>query len=150
MPIVAAENRYQAPAANDSDMTPAEVAVVRFSRFGRTLDDLRAASTSATVHASAYVNHGRWLVDCPFGCGSAQYASRDDRRFWCTECDNSGTGEWVAVDWPDDVASIDDALSVRSDRRTANWEPAETIDELKAQNVAAAIATDIADDGGME
>jgi len=84
------------------------------------------------------VNHGRWIVRCPF-CTSAQFASREDKRFFCVECLNEQAGRrWVRVVWPKvaDMATIEGALESRADQRTRNWEPGESPADLKRENAA--------------
>jgi hypothetical protein len=73
--------------------------------------------------AEAYVNHGRWMVDCPWGCRSAQHASKSDHRFFCVECDSGATKAWCHVTWPSDleVAAIEAALGLRPDVTKRNW-----------------------------
>lgn len=73
--------------------------------------------------ADAYLNHGRWLVDCE--CGSAQLTDPDDRRVFCPYCGNGGTGLWRPVTWPDDWEDIEAAVAdVPTPRR--NWTPPHT------------------------
>lgn len=84
-----------------------------------------------------HVNHGRWIVECP--CGSAQLASRTDRRFFCVECGNvTFEGKWVRVEWPSDseVAEIEQALQERPFATYQNWSPGETVQELKVETAA--------------
>jgi len=82
----------------------------------------------------AVVNHGRWIVRCPFGCGGAQLACRTDHRFLCVNCLNEGAGgQWVAVEWPDDVAGVEDALRPRM-TANANTDPGETVADLITEN----------------
>lgn len=76
-----------------------------------------------------FVNHGRWMVLCP--CGSAQLASRSDRRFFCVDCGNS---TWVKVSWPEDEREIERVLGYRPDPRTRNWDPSQTVEDLRREN----------------
>ena len=95
-------------------------------------------ATAAGASAHAVVNHGRWIVRCPF-CTSAQFASREDKRFFCVECLNEQAGRrWVRVVWPKvaDMATIEGALESRADQRTRNWEPGESPADLKRENAA--------------
>lgn len=81
------------------------------------------------------VNHGRWVVICD-ECGSAQVASRTDRRFWCVDCRPTG---WRKVEWPpdDQVTQAEAALAARPDPRAQNWLPwAETVEALRDENAA--------------
>ncbi len=80
-----------------------------------------------------YVNHGRWVVDCP-DCNGAQLACRTDRRFMCDECGNITIGGlWRPVDWPADIAAIEAVLQVRP-LANQNWAPGETVQDLAADN----------------
>ena len=45
----------------------------------------------------AYLNWGRWVVDCP-DCKNAQLACRTDHRFLCDQCGNIAAGSlWRPV-----------------------------------------------------
>jgi len=86
----------------------------------------------------AYVNHGRWVVDCP-GCGSGLQLPRGPRRVppefvqvgdVCVVC-----GTPLRVVWPEDPRLIDAALAVRPLPVNRNWVPAEDVADLLAENV---------------
>lgn len=86
----------------------------------------------ATV-ALARVNHGRWIVDCPF-CPSAALVTPDDPRFFCVECGNAAAhGRWAKVIFPDDVDAIEQTLEPRP-AALQNWEPGEDVDALRVEN----------------
>ena len=142
--FVTAEDRYSATDDNP-DHSPAEAVVYRFWRHHHgavpapLAGQLRGPWPQGLhdqLTAHAYVNHGRWCVDCPYGCGSAQYASHSDRRFFCVDCANRGDPRWVPVAWPSELelTTIEAVLSVRPDPTTQNWRPGEAIDELTAEN----------------
>lgn len=61
--------------------------------------------------AYARVDDGRWIADCPAGCGAACDLIPGEGRYWCTECANGGTGLTAPLVWPD-----------RIDQLTANLE----------------------------
>ena len=85
--------------------------------------------------AVAYVNHGRWVADCPFGCGGAELAREE--WFICRECLNYGhAGARLPLVWPDDedIRAIEAALVVRP-VLNRNWCPNESIGVLLAENV---------------
>lgn len=83
---------------------------------------------------SAYVNHGRWIAECP-DCKGAQLACRNDRRFLCNECGNVAVGNlWRTVIWPDNVAGIESMLESRP-RVNQNWEPGETGAQVGMDNL---------------
>lgn len=86
--------------------------------------------------AVAYVNHGRWVADCPFGCGGAELAREE--WFICRECLNYGcAGARLALVWPaeEDIGAIEAALVVRP-LIHRNWDPIESLGFLLAENVA--------------
>ena len=83
-------------------------------------------------HAFAYVNHGRWVVECPEGCGNAKLLSREVRFYICTsgECKSEG---WYVVVLPHDREAVERELLRRPadkpDRaRTRNWNVGEEVD----------------------
>lgn len=85
--------------------------------------------------AFAYVNHGRWVADCPFGCGGAELAMDD--RFICRECHNAQARHRpIPLVWPspEDASAIAAALSVRP-LANQNWNLNESIGALLVENV---------------
>lgn len=85
--------------------------------------------------AFAYVNHGRWVADCPFGCGGAELALDD--RFICRECLNAQASHRpIPLVWPapEDVSAIGAALGVRPPANR-NWALNESIGALLVENV---------------
>lgn len=84
---------------------------------------------------AAYVNHGRWLADCP-ACGRAQLQSYDDHRLYCPACDNGGSGSWARVVWPANAAALEAVLLQRPVPDTRNWTPGETLEALRVENEA--------------
>ena len=86
----------------------------------------------APIKLTVVVNHARWIVDCP--CGSAQLASRTDRRFFCPECGNLwAEGKWVHVEWPDEPEAIEEELEKRPFPKNRNWFPSETLEQLREE-----------------
>lgn len=157
--IFSAEDFYR-PHPQHPEHTPPEVVVFRFWRHGvRVPIQIRGqmkgpwpSQVLSSPVAEAYVNHGNWMIDCPFGCNSAQHASRKDHRFFCVECDSGGTNSWVRVSWPDEdeTAAIEAALGVRPEIPTRNWltanmraashQPPEAVLDLVADNEAHGVA----------
>lgn len=87
-----------------------------------------------SVVAFARVDHGRWLVDCPY-CTGACFAGWEERRFVCAECLHAGTeaeGQFIRVEWPKNHAEIEDALARRPMPRQ-NWWPGEHTSMLRAE-----------------
>jgi hypothetical protein len=73
--------------------------------------------------AVAYVNQGRWVADCPFGCGTARGVARAVN-YWCAGCGNTAVGgQEVAVTWPDDFDAIESVLVLRPTEANRNWSP---------------------------
>ena len=94
--------------------------------------------------AVAYVNGGRWVVECPVReCGGAQYASISDHRFLCHECHNvMAGGKPIVVIWPPAAKreQIEDTLIRRPFPATRNWTRQETLAALIAENEAHGIS----------
>jgi hypothetical protein len=96
------------------------LAVVHWPAFRTNGGHLPTETASGPV-LTPIVNHGRWVVRCPF-CPSANRASAQDRRFLCCECGNAGCGgKWLPVRFPDDSGRIERLLEQRPDRHTRNW-----------------------------
>lgn len=102
--------------------------------------------------AHAEVNHGRWIVRCPFSrennydppCDGAQLASEAHKRFFCVDClhgeERSARGRWLRVVWPEDATrrEIERLLLERRYVENRSWKPSETPDDLRSENSAAA------------
>jgi hypothetical protein len=48
----------------------------------------------------ARIDEGRWVADCPWGCGAAFNLQEDVSDFWCTECVGGGLGLSCNLVWP--------------------------------------------------
>ena len=80
-----------------------------------------------------YMNHGRWVVDCPDPvCAGAELARE---LFVCSNCKRT-----AKVDWPDDKSLIDVATGARPVPETRNWVPGETLDDLYQENLMHGVA----------
>lgn len=88
----------------------------------------------------AYVNHGRWMVKCPF-CPSAQVAFSSDKRFFCAECANVTNGsKYIAVLWPEDAQRERiEKLLMKRGLENRNWVVGETISQLESENTSRGI-----------
>lgn len=88
------------------------------------------------VHA--YVNHGRWVVDCPDEhCGGAS-AAAPEWPFMCPACLNVKVSSlWREVAWPAELESIVMLLEQRDFPTQANWTVGEPVDQLLVENVEA-------------
>lgn len=87
----------------------------------------------------AYMNHGRWLVDCP-ACRTGWLVRQetpsllvDVRGGVHTEC---SCGTVIIVQFPGDMAEIDRLLGQRSNPENRNWRPGETVFDLRIENAA--------------
>lgn len=70
----------------------------------------------------AYVNHGRWIADCPRPyCGNALKLLPRQTQFYCAP--EGGCQQIAEVLWPADADGITAALEVRPVPTTRNWEP---------------------------
>lgn len=144
--ITSGEDHYRAHPQHP-EHSPAEAVVFRHWRHTVGPHRLQMKGPWPTefndaVVATAYVSHGRWMVDCPFEhCESAQHASKDDRRFFCVECDGGGDHRWVKVVWPSglDIATIEALLGVRPLEATRSWLVGESIEHLIEENEAAGL-----------
>ncbi|XTZ17041.1 hypothetical protein ACQSSU_06590 [Micromonospora echinospora] len=70
--------------------------------------------------AAAYVNHGRWIADCPrLHCGNAEKLTPRQTTLHCSNCLLLSE-----VAWPPDPDRIWAALEARPVPQTRNWAPA--------------------------
>ena len=83
----------------------------------------------APAGAVPFVAGGKWIVLCP--CGDAPMASPDWNEARCFECGAVHRG----LQWPADRDAIEAVLIVRP-AAVRTWLPTETVDDLRAQNVA--------------
>lgn len=79
------------------------------------------------------MNHGRWLAVCPF-CGSAQYPSVTDHRFFCVDCGNRGLG-WLKTVWPANPDAIESEMELR-EPANRNLDAGENESDLRDENRA--------------
>ena len=94
------------------------------------------APDTAATPATAYVNHGRWVADCPTQyCAGAAVLYRDT--FLCGNCLNAECGyRYRLVSWPREKGGIEEALSARAIPAVTNWYPGETVQKLRNENGA--------------
>lgn len=86
--------------------------------------------------AVAYANHGRWVADCPSGCGGAMLLE-PGAPYLCGHCWNAEIGgRWRRVAWPRARRAIETLLLARPLAHTRNWQPGETLADLRAENAA--------------
>ncbi len=76
----------------------------------------------------AYINHGRWVVDCP-KCNGAGLTSRTIKVACCFDCGSV----YTTVSFPRNAKKIEDVLLRRTDEASRNW-TTESIKELLEEN----------------
>lgn len=82
----------------------------------------------------AYINHGRWIVDCPF-CSGAELIFQDTVAFLCLSCFNQAVHfKSLPIAFPLNVIEIEGILEKRPMPSTRNWLPDETAKMLKDEN----------------
>lgn len=96
--------------------------------------------TSIQGSVAAYINDGRWVAECPAGCGGAIVVSETQAIFICPDCGSPENGNnWYAVDYPAQKGAIEQVLLKRPARapdraHLRHWLPSETVADLKRQN----------------
>lgn len=75
------------------------------------------------MRTHAYINAGRLIADCPYGCGNAELVGDESgptvSTFLCSYCKALS-----GLDWPDDLGDILAVLALRPIPHTRNWAPA--------------------------
>lgn len=86
--------------------------------------------TVITNNARAYVNHGRWIANCPRKyCANAIALKPKETTFHCS---GPGGCKMVApVEWPSDAEEIWNVLMERPVPTTRNWFPSGHVMALK-------------------
>ena len=84
----------------------------------------------------AYVNHGRWLIDCWY-CDSGCFTHPEWRIACCAECGAT----YYGVEFPENLDEVTRLLLLRPKRTTQNWSPGESVLRLKAENLLHKLAS---------
>ena len=71
--------------------------------------------------AFAYINFGRWISDCPLGCGNAYGVNPGQLHFMCEV--PHGCGHIGILRWPLDAEKLWATLEMRPMPKTRNWFP---------------------------
>ena len=127
--------------ARSAPVTPA----VWFANHWRRMNDLRAAAgtyvgpipAQSLKHASPVMpeaNQGRWLVNCPDGCGGAGSVTTALPLYICLYCGSAG--KWYDVTFPGDKDAIDTELMLRLHPANRNWQNGDTLVELRQERIA--------------
>ena len=95
------------------------------------------------IRAVAFMSWGRWVANCPAGCGNAEHYGPDPETghigglsrasFTCGSAGH-GCGLTCAAVWPDNIVDIEAMLAGRP-MRNRNWTPGETPQDLLAENL---------------
>lgn len=79
------------------------------------------------------VNHGRWIVDCPYCIGAE--LMNESGLFMCQSCYNSGNGHrYLRVARPRGRAKVEALLLKRPLLENRNWQHGEAIALLEQEN----------------
>lgn len=94
--------------------------------------------------AIARVSGSVWIADCPKpGCGGAEMVNFDEPLFFCCACRNVDSDHRplkVKLPTAQQRGAIEAVLLKREDARTRNWQPGETVDDLKVENLTRGVA----------
>lgn len=85
---------------------------------------------NSDVRLKARINHGRWITDCA-ACRCGIYTHPEWRLACCGNCGAVYTG----VEFPANIEGITRLLLVRNSREHQNWEPGESMVQLRFENV---------------
>ena len=87
-----------------------------------------------------YINWGRWIAECPDGCGDAVVASRTAGRLFYA-CGTPGclNTTWYKIVYPSRRAAIETELRKRPYHPSGlavnwNWIPGESLQDVKDEN----------------
>jgi len=83
------------------------------------------------VPVPARIDAGRWLADCPLGCGGAEMVSAADPVFLCISCGSDD--KWWPVTFPGNRGAIEAEIVKRPDVNGWSWTPGETLAQLQAE-----------------
>lgn len=82
---------------------------------------------------AAEVNHGRWVVSCPYCAGASM--AEEGEVFFCPDCLMLQNGGFPRpVMFPPNAAEIEAILLDRPDEARRNWLPYETVEALRREN----------------
>ncbi len=104
----------------------------RAQRAGHQVPAMTVISDAPALKARIYSN--QWIVDCP-DCKNAEFAFTGEHLFMCSECFNGAVGGgYRRVEFPKNLAAIEMVLKARPVPKTRNWDPGETVTDLKREN----------------
>lgn len=95
------------------------------------------------IRAQVFLSWGKWVADCPRGCGNAEHFGPDPESghvggltgstYTCGSAGH-GCGLVCPADWPSNVADIEAMVAGRPVSKR-NWRPGEDLHELLAENI---------------
>ena len=109
----------------------------RLKRIGMTAEQIGTPEDmdESAAPAIAYVNHGRWVADCPTPACHSAMAITPGIPFLCGGCLNAEVGyHYRPVEWPHDKGEREEILSARPLPESANARPEETAESLRREN----------------
>lgn len=83
------------------------------------------------LKVKARLNHGRWLADCSV-CKGAELVT-PGQLFRCLSRPCTAVAE---VEWPANLEKIEHIVAARPKPENRNWEPGESLAQLRAENQA--------------
>lgn len=98
---------------------------------------LEARINAAPVgQARAY--EGRWIADCPGGCGGAECVDLAHPIFMCCSCWNANYDhQWLKVQLPEEgKRRWIERLLLKRPGNARNWQPHESITDAMVENIA--------------
>lgn len=104
-------------------------------RWTRHLRGLGLVPTPDARRLVGYINHGRWVADC-INCGGGVACGPSLPEGCCLDC-----GHVFGIDYPADWRDAVRELEARP-QRFRNWEPGETVQDLRDENTARGIETE--------
>lgn len=115
---------------NSSEPGSAYTITEFIQRAWKSRHDSSPPDSQASTQVDAYINHSRWVVECPEGCGYAVIVDPAEPIFLCAIC---GSG-WHEVSFPEQREEIESTLLVRPEAKLRNWST-ETVQQLKEENI---------------
>ena len=89
------------------------------------------------VTIEAYINHSRWIADCPY-CSGAEMVDPHDKKFYCFNCLMIDVGgRPIRVKFPPKPTreKIEAVLLKRPFEENRNWFIHESLQNLKDENI---------------
>lgn len=100
---------------------------------------MRAAAKGPRMALSvdAYINHSRWVADCPY-CTGSEMVDPDEKKFYCFNCLMLDiVGRPIRVKFPLKTTreKIEAVLLKRPFEENRNWFTEESLQDLKDENI---------------